>query len=360
MSYGPAVIGVTDDRDRATGNVLAGLTFSRLDVSGPPATTPVWEEAPRLMRLVAATCGEVVGCTFRGGMIELAHGPWKVAANQFEGAVAGTFAHGAVAVHAPHDVAITGNRVRQVDLGGKLWRFLVLTGRGAEVTVADNDVSGVGPRDVDAHPHPNAPETILTESYRLGFEGKPASVSSGGRVVTTAAPQGDRPGPGAVVAILSGPQVGQWRRVVATVGPNAYWLDRPVDLRGGAISIGPGFVATRFERNTVDDRGGSVALPLVLAGGHYGTRVADNRLSGGGEALRAVAAASERPVHWGWSHTPVFGLVVEGNTFADARVGLSLSLDRGGLVRETDGRRYFEASATGNNFTWSGRRASRG
>jgi hypothetical protein len=352
VSYGPAVIGTTDNRDRPTGNVLAGLRFTRLDVEGPPPSTS-WEEAPRLLRLVGATNGVIEGNIFKGGLIEFWGGPWRVVDNRQDGTHARSFAHALIGAHDPHDLLVARNRVRPVDPGGKTWRWLVMTNRGANVRVADNVLNGVGARDDDKVEHPNATETILTESYKLSFEGKTSGTSTDGLIVTIPGLQGNPPGVGSILSILSGPQAGQWRRVVMPLGPNAYLLDRPVALGGGAIAIAPGFVEASFENNAIDARGSKIAKPFVLAGHHFGTRLVGNHTWGGSESVLVFASASESPVHWGWSHNPMFGLTFEGNTFEDAWDGAHLAVEHNHLVRASRGRVYFTATLTSNTFIWS-------
>jgi hypothetical protein len=343
ISYGPAVIGTS-------GGALAGLRFTGLEIEGPHASS-AWEETPRALRLTGATDGAIEGNRIRAGMIQLWGGPWKIAGNVFEGTPAGTFAHAALAVNEPHDMTIERNRVRPVDPRGKLWRWLVLVNRGSNVRVAENTIEGVGPRDDDAHEHPNAPETVLTESYRLSFEGKALATSPDGRVVQIPAPPGQPIRVGDVLAILSGPEAGRWRRVVMPLGSNAYLLDGPVALRGGAIAIGPGFVGTSFDGNSIDDRGSKVAFPFVLAGQHFGTQLVRNTTRGGGGSVRAVATATEAPGPWGWSHTAMFGLLLEGNTFEDARDGATLIVEHNQLTRPSRGRVYATAKLANNLFS---------
>ncbi len=57
---------------------------------------------------------------------------------------------------------------------GKLWRFLNLTQQGYGVRVEGNIVRNVGPRKDDSIEDMNANEILLTESYKLKFEGIPA------------------------------------------------------------------------------------------------------------------------------------------------------------------------------------------
>lgn len=349
VGYGPAVIGTTDDRDKPTGRSLAGLSFTHLDVQAPPPSTK-WEETPRMLRLVGATNGTIEGNRLRGGLIEAWGGPWRIVGNTFDGPPAGTFAHGLISVHEPHDLLLENNKVKPLDALGKSWRWLVLSNRGSNVRVVGNSIEGIGPRDNDAVAHPNAPETILTESYRLNFEGKTSGASADGRVVAIPEPQGGPARIGAVVAILSGPEAGTWRRVVLPLGPGVYLLDRPVALGGGAVAIGPGFVGTSFERNSIDARGSKLAMPFVLSGQHFGTRVVGNTTRGGGISARIMAAATESPGPWGWSHAPMFGMTIEGNTFEDAWDGAAVFVEHNEHVRPSRGRVYASMTVANNLF----------
>ena len=178
VSYGPAVIGTTDNLEPARSDPKAGLTFERLDLAGPPPSGATdWEEAVRLMRLNTAQSGSITGCTLYGGMIEFVLGPWQFVDNTYRGTPSGTFSHGVVVGHLVHDLLVRGNRIKPVGRSGKTWRFLVVTGYGHAIQVENNQVEGVGPRDDDTIPAMNAPEIILTESYSLNFEGRPSALS---------------------------------------------------------------------------------------------------------------------------------------------------------------------------------------
>ena len=83
-----------------------------------------------------------------------------------------------------------------------------------------------------------------------------------------------------------------------------------------------------------------MALPLLLAGNHFGTRVVGNHLLGGGEAFRIVACPTERPCGWGWSRAPMLGLTIEENTIEDSpRAGL-LAVEHNPHAKPTSGRVY--------------------
>jgi len=350
-SWGPAVIGAPTGDRRSAGPIVVEL--EGLDLEAPPADSE-WEQAPHAFRGIGARGGAIVENTIRAGAIELGGGPWRIEGNRFEGPPARTFAYSVISAHSPHDFRLAENVVEPRPQAGKLWRFLVLTNRGAFVEVYENQIRGVGPRDDDAREHPNAPEILLTESYRLKFEGRPSAVSSDGRLITIATPQGERPEPGDVVALLDGPDAGGWRRIVQRLGDHHFALDEPLPSQTGAIAITPGFVGLRIEGNRIDAAGSTIATPLVLAGNHFGTRVAENTLIGGGRAFEILAYPSEEPVHWGWSRCPVFGLAFERNEVINS--------DRGGLIavsatdhtKSSRGRLSFDGTLSENRFRWTG------
>lgn len=358
VPYDPAVIGTTDPLDGNVGGLKANLRFVGLDLQAPPVVTSATElqNAPQLLRLVTAENGQILNNKLSGGPTQIVGGPWTVSGNTYTGAIAGTRVFDVIAGHWVHDVTIQGNVARSDAGSGKTYRFVVLTGSGDNVNIDGNTVSGIGPRDDDTVAAPNAPETILTEAYRVRFEGQPLAVSSEGRVVQIPTPQGDPIQAGDVLAVLSGPYAGQWRRVAQIISPTAVLLDSPLPTDGaiGAISISTGFVDLKITGNTIDDTGSSVAAPLVLVGSQFGTEVKNNRFVGGAGSL-IVSFPSEQPVHWGWSHTPVLDVSITGNTFEDAAVPLTIGVDRNDATKSSKGRVYFEGDLTGNvvSFTSS-------
>ena len=219
--------------------------------------------------------------------------------------------------------------------------------------IRDNTVSGIGPQDGDAIPDPNANEIILTEAYRLHFEGFPSALSTDGLTLQVPSVQGDPASSGDVVAILSGPDAGQWRRISQVIGPSAFLLDSPLPAGRYAISIVSGFVGETFEGNTIDARGSSVADDLVLAGDHFGAQVVGNTLLGGNRGLRIEATPTEAPVLWGWSHAPFLGALVQGNTIEDTATGALISVDHGAGIKADAGRTYLSLSLIDNTFVWS-------
>ena len=354
VSYGPAVIGATDNLDKNPQDPKVGLLMTGLDIEAPPAADPGrWTEEPRLIRLASATSGRIVGNVFKGGLIEVLQGPWEIANNEYRGTVAGKFSHSFIATHYTHDVTVRGNRAKPVGPSGKAWRFLVMTGSGVGDRIEDNTSEAIGIRDDDTIPPCNEPEIFLTESYSLYFEGKPESVSPDRRVVRIVRPHGEPPRTGAVVAILAGPGAGQWRRVAQAIDRDTYVLDAPLPAGTEAISIARGFVDEIFARNTIVAREARGAQALVLVGNHYGTIVRDNRIVGAGEAFRMTAMPTELPMIWGWSHAPFLGGVIEGNTIEDSERGGLLGVEHGKGIKTNSGRVYMSVTLRNNTVRWS-------
>jgi hypothetical protein len=351
VAYGPAVIGSTDDRDEPHHDPKAAITLRRLDLEGPPPATR-WEEAPRLVRLVTAAAGTIEGCRLRGGAIELVGGPWTISDNTHRGTHPGAFAFSVVSLHRSHDVVVRGNTTRADGPSGKTWRFLVLTVGGFKDQVLENTISDVGPRDDDAKPE-NAPEIILTESYKLRFEGAPRAISTDGHIIDIGEPQGDPAEPGDVLAVVAGPHAGTFVRIAQRIDRGTYLLDSalPKAAEVPAVSIvNNGFVDETFEGNRIDARGGAVAAGFVLAGNLFGTRVVGNSVQGCGEAIRIVASPTEHPGPWGWSHAPVFGLVVERNTLEGPRRGMTLAVEYGPPVKSSRDRVYLSGTLSENTI----------
>ena len=352
VQWGPAIIGSSDNLDSGAPVTVAGVVIRGLDVESPPHPGP-WAPAPSLMRFMTALNGRIEKNVLKGGTIELRHGPWQILDNECRGTVPNTFATAAFAAHYSHDLLLAGNRVIPVDPTGKTWRFLVLTHFGTNDVVRENVVENVGPRDDDSIPHPNTPEVILTESYRLHFEGQPAAVASDGWLLQIPPPQEAPARVGDAVAILSGPMAGQWRRIAQAIDNQTYLLESPLPAGEPAISIASGFVNCQFVKNRVDSRGSSVAVNMVLVGNHFGTRITDNVLLGGGSGWMLSSFPTEEPVHWGWSHTPFLGAVVERNTLEDGLHAGLISVTHNPNAKSNRGRVYLSLELKDNIVRWS-------
>jgi hypothetical protein len=354
VPYGPAVIGTNDDvsATSAQQQVRVNITLSHLDLMSPPAATS-WELAPSLLRLTSAFNGQILDNILKGGTTELLDGPWTIVGNNYEGTVPNTFTYGAFAVHSTHDLVLADNTIEPVGPSGKTWRFLVMTAKGFNDVIQNNTVVGVGPQNSDTVPNPNASEVILTEAYSLHFEGTPAAISSNGLILQIPALQGAIAQAGDVVSVLSGPDAGQWRQIVQALSPTAYLLAAPLPADTGAISISTGFVNETYQGNTIDDRGSSTAAGMVLVGNHFGTIVLNNTFIGGGSAFLIAAAPTESPNVWGWSHAPVLGVVIKGNTLEDTLEGGLIDVQHSVHVKSNTGRVYFSGLLADNTVVWT-------
>ncbi|MDG3005554.1 hypothetical protein [Paludisphaera mucosa] len=354
VGYGPAVIGTSDDRDPNPFGRKSGLVLARLDVEAPAGGDPgKWTDALRVMRFTNADGGRVEGCKLLGGSIEFFNGPWRFVDNTFRGAPAKAMSPAAIAGRYVHDLLIRGNRVKP-EPSGKLWRFLALAQTGRNVVIEDNVIEGVGEMDGDGVPRVNAPEVMLTEAYRVGYEGAARAVSPDGLAIRIGERQGEPIRAGQFVALLSGPAAGTYRRVAQPIDATTILLDAPIPKETGLVSIVDGFSGLRFAGNTVDVRGSSTSYGLILPGNHFGTVVERNRFYGGAQGLAASACPSESPIHWGWSHCPAMGMVVRGNTFEDVRESLSLGVSHDPAhIKANAGRVFMSAIVEDNVVRWT-------
>ncbi len=356
VSYGPALIGATDDRDGNAGDgpPRVSLAFRKLDLEAPPAPPGTdWQPSPLAMRLVNAEGGLIEDCTIKAGPIEFFRGPWQIRRNKFLGVPSRQTSPAAISGHWVHDLSIEDNTADggRPPASGKTWRFLVLSNAGHNVHVRKNAIVNLGPRDDDPIPHPNSPEVVLTESYRTHYEGKPAAISADGRLLTIPGPQGDPARVGAVVAVLDGAKAGTWSVVAQAIDDRNLLVDPPLPRDAGVVIVAPGFVGCTFEENTIDARGGSQAVNLVLAGNHYGTAVRKNRLLGGGEPFRLVATATEAPRRWGWSHAPFLGLELSENVIDGSLRPGPILVEHAPAIGKARDRVYMTATLRNNTAT---------
>lgn len=352
VNSGPAVIGNSYQLDGGIKTTLVDIALTHLDLLSPPPST-TWEEAPHLIWMANAQSGVISGNTLKGGTTEFSNGPWTITSNNYEGTVPNTYCDVAFGGHYTFDLVVANNTVEPVGDSGKTWRFLTLTQEGHNDVIENNNVVGIGPMDNDTVPNPNSSETILTEAYRLHFEGAPAAISPDGLIVQIPAPQGGAARTGDVVSILAGPDAGQWRRIAQALSPTAYLLDAPISTADTAISISTGFVDETFEGNTINATGSSTALDLVLAGNHFGTQVLNNTFIGGGEAMVLWAAATEQPDIWSWSRAPFLGATIAGNTIQDVKGGVELDVVHSSAMKTSAGRTYMSFALDHNTVVWS-------
>ena len=331
---------------------LVNLRLTHLDLMSPPAASD-WERATNLIWMSFAQNGVIADNILKGGVTELNSGPWLVTGNNYQGTVPNTYSDAAFATHWTHDVLIANNTAQPVGSSGKTWRFLVMTGSGYRDLIRDNNVVGIGPMDNDTIAHPNAPEIILTEAYRLLYEGVVSSISADGRVVEIPLAQGGVGTTGDVISILTGPEAGQWRLIAQTLSPTTYLLNAPMSPGNFVISISTGFILETYQGNTVDARGSSIAEDMILAGNHFGTKVIDNHFIGGNHGLRMAATASEAPVMWGWSRAPFLGATIQGNTFEDNQRAAVFEVEESFYTKKTANRTYMSLAFIDNAIVWS-------
>lgn len=362
VSYGPAVIATTDPMDNGFNHdtPLWGVNLQKLTIFGPTPVSATESrnppEAMKLIRIMNVSLGKIEGCILRGGTVHLSGGPWTFRQNRHDGPPAGSFAYDALAVMRPVDLLVEANRIEPLLNSGKLWRFLTLTQNGTGVNVRGNLVRNTGPKTGDTIENMNANEILLTESYKIRFEGEPAMISPEGTIVILPEnAMSEAAQPGDCLAILSGPNAGKFHVVTQSLGNGAVVVDPPMDSKDRSInppsvSLTHAFKSVIIDRNTIDATGSSSAFNLVLAGNHFGTKVTGNTLIGGGESLRLTAFPTESPNIWGWSHVPMFGLVITGNSIEGAAKPGRLAVDQGEKIKSSRGRVYYSAEFSGNSL----------
>lgn len=348
----PAVIGTTDRGEPDYSDPKRNITIENLCILSPESADPSQlAESPRLLHFATAASGRIIGNELRGGMVEVVRGPWIIRGNVYLGCQPGFWAWDFITTRWTHDVIVENNHLRPLPGSGKTWRFLVLAAYGFNNIVRNNVVEGIGVRNDDTIPNPNAAEIVLTEAYTVKFEGRPAAIREGGRVLQLPLVHADIPRSGDCVAILTGEHAGKWFAIAQQITPTVLLMDQP--LPGGEydISIATGFTNLVFEGNTIDSTGSSTAGNLILVGNHFGTVVRNNRLIGGG-AFKLASCPTERPNIWGWTHCPYVGDVVEDNIFEDSG-GAMLGVEYGPPIKTTRGRTYRAGSFRNNVFRYT-------
>jgi hypothetical protein len=356
ISWGPAVIGMTDNLDPDQDEFKPNIVLTHLDLEIPPVENRgTWGAALRLMRLLRAESGVIANNVLRGGEVEFFNGPWRVVDNDYRGTPPGTASSSVFVGHGTRDLVIRGNQTHSPSPSGKTWRFLVLGGYSSNDVIEHNTIEEIGARDDDTIPWNNMPEIILTEGYRLRYEGQVMAVSADGRVLRIGRPQGEPVRTGDVVSILKGSAAGQWRRVAQVIDPTTLLVEPALPAGTLAISIGEGFTGEVFQENRIDIRGGRRSDGLVFAGNHFGTRIIKNHLLGGAHAFRVSAYPTEQPGIWGWSHAPFLGGVIEGNIIEDTEGGGVAGLEHDPKhVKSNQGRTYMTVRMSQNVVRWSG------
>jgi len=368
------------------------------DVQVTAATT----SALPLINMETAHTGSVTGNTLTGGTLLFSYGPWQITGNTYNGAVAGTFVQAAFTFFTGHGRNLSGNTVSQLSPYGKTVRLLDV---GNSETWASNDVvsdntvvdsEGMATRpgdwgwdqNVGIYDGTNQGEFILFESYDLAYEGSLYTLSGDGRELKIPYAQGVAPSMSDVVSILNGPDVGQWFQIAQVIqsptsqSDPSYTLlmDSPLPLPTGAnyaISIDEGFVnetlgsTTPGQGNTIDIRGSGSNL-FSLDGFQFGTRVLNNYFAGNNfysdSGAQGYVASTYSPfmnpnnpgqtsLPWGWTHTPEFGIQIDGNTFVDltttpADVSV-VGVDHSQYLHSNVNRRYFTGQIENNVFVYS-------
>ena len=355
VSWGPAVIGSTDSFDTEGAGPKAHVAFVNLDIETPSQVVKpgTWEEVPKLFRLVDVEGGTIAGNKLRGGVTEFFGGPWKMENNEHRGTPPGTFTPTIFAGHDTFDLVLRGNRAKPDGPSGKTWRFLVLTNNGHGDLVEGNTIEGVGPRDDDAIPSANAPEIILTESYQIRFEGKPAAISADGKLVKLPRLRSEPPRTGDVVSVVAGKGAGAVRRVAQRIEADVVLLDAPLPNGADALVVSPGFVNEVFDKNVIDAQGGTEAAGFILAGNHFNTKLVHNTIRGAGDAFQLTAFPTESPGIWGWSHAPFMNVLVEGNLWEDSARGGTIGVMHSKHTKTTRGRLYLTATLVDNTISWT-------
>ena len=353
ISWGPAVIGMTDNLEPHYNDPKLNLTFTHLDLEIPPVkTTSGWVDAVRLMRLIGAKNGVIAGNLLCGGPIEFFDGPWRIVDNDSRGTVAGSFSHEVFGAHASHDLLVRGNRARELRKGGKTWRFLVLVGTGYGDVIERNLIDGIGSIEGDTIPWSNEPEIILTESYKIKYEGTMMDLSSDGRLIRTGRPfTAGRTGD--VVALLAG---AGGRRVAADrPGDRFFQLSgRPADSgrHEGCVDIGR--VCRRSLPGQSDRHPWRTEVVRPRLGGQPLRDAGRQEPCAGGESVfKLTACPTEAPMMWGWTHAPYLGGVIEGNILEDCERGGVLGVEHDPrYVKSNAGRTYMTVRVAHNVVRW--------
>lgn len=351
---GSAVLGMTAPTPQRTDRGF-NINITNMDIESPPIPPGVpLEQEPRLMRLIYCTSGKILNNILKGGVTDVMHGPWVIRDNDYQGTQPGSFDYSAFACHYTHDYYLGHNTVHAVGPSGKNWRFLVMTQAGDSDVVEGNDARDVGPKDNDTIPNPNAAEILLTEAYRLHFEGRPSAIGQGGLLLQIPVLMGYPVRNGDVVSVLSGPHRGEWHRIAQPIDSTTFLMDAPLPPGAYNISISRGFVGETYQRNTIDMRGSSTSGDMILAGNHFGTRVLNNHTLGGGDSFQCQATPTERPNIWGWSHAPFLGALIEGNIFEDSLKGGTLYVQHNSkYIKSNKDRVYFTGVLRNNVVRWT-------
>ena len=359
ISYGPAVIGSPDNYDFALGRIgaMPNVVIQNLNIQGPQQTA-INEEAPRLVRMTGDVSGRIQGNTLYGGMVEVLGGPWSITSNTHTGTCPGSIVYDAFAAHEIQGLTLTGNVVAPGPNSGAVFRLVSINGRSSNVSITNNQAIGLGSKFGDS-PYVqgiNANEVILTENYRVQYEGSLLGVDSTRRLVRVPAALSESYQPGDRVAILRGGQAGTAFTIQAVINSTTLLLDQalPADVTTGtAISINRGISGLTISNNVIDQTDRPQSLGIVAVGNIYGLTLANNTIKGGLRGFQVMASPSESSMQWGWSRNVVQNAVISGNTLVDVLWFNQVTVSHDTSARANYERLYLSANITGNTFRWS-------
>jgi hypothetical protein len=348
----PAIIGCTLPGESAPPDGRYNIVIEGMRIEAPPAADPSRpQECPRVLHFASAQSGKILDNELRGGTTEFARGPWIIRGNTYLGPPPGYWVFDVFACRWTHDIVIEKNALKPLADSGKTWRFLVVAHFGLNNQILNNRVEGIGIRDDDPMPNPNAAEITLTEAYSTHFEGRPAAIGEHGRLLQLPFLDAEPARTGDVVTILTGKHAGEWYPIAQSIAPTVLLMDRPLPEGDYDITVSTGFTNLRVEDNYIDSRGGSAAGNLIFVGNHFGTIIRGNHLLGGG-AFKLSATPTEHPHIWGWTHGPYVGGIVANNIFEDS-LSSALSVEHSEHIKTNRGRLYLTATVENNTFRYS-------
>jgi len=373
-----------------------------------------------------STSGTITGCTLRGGGASFQGGPLQISGNHYIGTVptfatypgdyaTSSFAGKHIPTYAdwiffsdsPHDQVFSGNTAAMspVDndpsnsLLGTAYRFVLYktdSATGYHNTFQGNIIgNGVGRRSDDEttnmadspdatvpgaayHNTQNFPEMFLNETYKVEYEGRTLAIPTDGRVLSIPPPEttsyrqtiiaGD------VVAILTGPDAGHWRRIAQVLATSVFLMDDPMPTGVYSISISRGLVDTWYDQNQVDLRN-TTSTAFNIIGNQFDPRVTGNTIIGDYTTVidgqrnyktnQAILLESQYVDTDGdvikdgyvypfptpnvqWTHTVIFGAKVTGNQIDGPLGGIQIDVTQG--AASSIGRTYLSADVENNHF----------